>query len=286
MRPEVTGFFDEATNTISYIVRDPDSRRAAIIDPVLDFDVHAARTSTQSLDRVCQAIDDAGLEVDWILETHPHADHLSGAAILKQRCGGRIAIGEGIVEVQRVWRDVFDLGSDFRPDGHQFDQLFADGDGFSLGNLKAKVMHTPGHTPACVTYVIGDAAFVGDTLFMPDFGSARTDFPGGDARALYRSIRRILALPEDTRVFVAHDYGPGGRRIAWETTVAAERAENKHVRDGIEEEEFVALRQARDKELSAPALLLPSIQVNIRAGALPPKSASGTVFLKIPVNSV
>jgi len=284
MALEVAAFYDRQTATVSYIAADAASRRAAVIDPVLDYNPRSGRTGTGSADRIVDYVTERGLTVDWLLETHPHADHLSAASHLQERLGGRIAIGAGILEVQERWREIYDLGDDLPCDGSQFDHLFADEEAFRIGGLQARVWHTPGHTPACVTYLIADAAFVGDTLFMPDYGTARADFPGGDARALYRSIRRVLSLPPETRLFTCHDYCPGGREVAWETTVAAQRAENKHVREGIDEEAFVAMRSARDQELDAPELLLPAVQVNIRGGHLPPPAANGTVYLKIPVN--
>jgi glyoxylase-like metal-dependent hydrolase (beta-lactamase superfamily II) len=285
--PQVTGCFDPATSSISYVVADPATGAAAIIDPVLDFDPKAARTSTASSDRIVDAA--AGLHVDWILETHTHADHLSAALHLKRRLGCPIGIGAHVTAVQKAWQQLLNLGAGFRADGSQFDHLFTDGEQVRLGNLTVTVWHTPGHTPACVTYVVrgtkGPAcAFVGDTLFMPDYGTARADFPGGDARQLFRSIRRILSLPPDTRVFVAHDYQPDGRAVAFESTVAEQRRANLHVKDGVAEDEFVTFRTARDKTLGQPTLLLPAIQVNIRAGALPPPDETGTSYLKIPLN--
>jgi len=288
MTPHVTAFFDEATYTVSYVVREPDGPRAAIIDSVLDFDPKSGRTSTASADRIIAFVREHGLTVDWILETHAHADHLSAAPYLKAALGGRIGIGEHITEVQRIFKKVFNLEKTFNTDGAQFDHLFREGEEFRIGGMTARVMHTPGHTPADVTYVIGDAAFVGDTLFMPDYGTARADFPGGDARRLYRSIRRLLEeLPPETRLFLCHDYKASGRdHYAWETTVAEERAHNLHVHDGVSEEAFVAMRTARDKTLAMPVLLLPSVQVNIRAGQLPPPEDNGVSYLKIPVNVI
>jgi glyoxylase-like metal-dependent hydrolase (beta-lactamase superfamily II) len=282
--PEVHGFFDQGTNTISYIVADPATRRAAIIDSVLDFDAKSGRTRTDSADRIVAEIGRLGLAVDWILETHAHADHLSAAPYVQQKVGGRIAIGEQITEVQKTFKTIFNLERGFTADGRQFDHLFADGEGFHIGRIEGHVMHTPGHTPACVTYLIGDAAFVGDTLFMPDYGTARCDFPGGCARQLYRSIRKILALPPATRLFVCHDYMPGGRPVKWETTVAEQRARNLHVHDSISEDEFVAMRTARDKTLDMPALIVPSVQINIRAGHLPPAEDNGIRYVKVPLN--
>ena len=285
--PKVTAFFDKDTNTISYVVQDPGSEACAIIDSVMDFDFPAGRISYTSADKLIQFVRDQGLAVEWLIETHAHADHLSGAPYIQQQLGGKLGIGEHIVTVQQEFGKVFNEGTEFRRDGSQFDRLFKDGDTYSIGSLTAHVMHTPGHTPACTTHVIGDAAFVGDTLFMPDGGTARADFPGGNARTLYRSMRRILeTLPPDTRLFMCHDYGPNGREIRWETTVADERAHNIHVRDGISEDEFVAMREARDKTLAVPKLILPSLQVNIRAGHLPEPDASGKRFLKVPLNGL
>jgi glyoxylase-like metal-dependent hydrolase (beta-lactamase superfamily II) len=291
MHPDVTGFFDAATNTITYLVADASTSRAAIIDPVLDFDSASGRTATANADAVVAAVQQQGLTVDWLLETHVHADHLSGAPYLKQRLTelnlGRpkIAIGEHIRRVQEVFRTLFNAEPAFITDGRQFDRLFADGERFAIGQLLADVLHTPGHTPACLTYVVGDAAFVGDTLFMPDYGTARADFPGGDAAALYCSIRRILALPGHTRIFTAHDYkAPGRDAYAWESTVAEQRARNLHVHDGVSEAEFVAMRVARDKTLSVPKLLLPAVQVNMRAGQRPPPEDNGVSYLKIPLD--
>jgi glyoxylase-like metal-dependent hydrolase (beta-lactamase superfamily II) len=285
--PQVRGFFDAATSTLSYLVVDPATKSAAIIDPVLDYEAKAARTTTASADRLVEAA--AGLKVEWILETHTHADHLSAAPYVKSRLGGRIAIGAHVAEVQRTWKKLLNLDPDFRADGSQFEQLFGEGDRFKIGSLDVEVLHTPGHTPACNTYVVkgedGSAcAFVGDTLFMPDYGTARADFPGGDARQLFRSIRRILSLPSDTRVFVGHDYQPGGRPVAYEATVAEHRAANLHVKDGTTENAFVEFRTGRDRTLDMPTLLLPSIQVNIRAGRLPAAESNGIAYLKIPLN--
>ncbi len=284
MKPKVKAFFDEATFTVSYVVSDPQSRAAAIVDSVLDFDPKSGRSSTGSADRIIAYVEEEGLKVDWVLETHVHADHLSAAPYLKHRLGGSISIGADVGLVQQAFKTVFNL-KNLAADGSQFDHLFAEGDAFGIGAVEAQVMATPGHTPACVTYVIGDAAFVGDTLFMPDYGTARTDFPGGDAHQLYRSIRRILALPPETRIFHCHDYkAPGRDDYAWETTVAAQRADNLHIHDGIGEEDFVALRRSRDKDLAMPLLILPAVQVNMRAGHLPPPEDNGVSYLKIPVN--
>ena len=285
MKPGVKSFFDKETNTVTYVLIDPSGKTCAIIDPVLDFDPASGRTSTASADEVLGFIKENGLEAAWILETHAHADHLSAAAYLKPMTGAKTGTGRHITEVQAVFKDIFKLGDEFKPDGEQFDHLFDDGDVFQVGSLEVRVMHTPGHTPSCITYVAGDAAFVGDTLFMPDYGTARADFPGGDAAALYRSIRRILALPGETRIFLCHDYkAPGRDEYVWETTVARQRAANIHIHDGVTEQDFVEFRNRRDAELNMPKLILPSIQVNIRAGEMPPADDSGVVFLKIPVN--
>lgn len=286
-RPEVSAFFDEPTNTVSYVVADPVSKVCAIIDSLLDFDPASGRTSRDSADRIIAHVRERGLEVTWILETHVHADHLSAAPYLRQQVGGDMAIGEQITQVQTVFGKLFNAGPDFSRDGSQFQTLFKDGDSFPIGTIQARAIHTPGHTPACMTYLIGDAAFVGDTLFMPDFGSARCDFPGGDARTLYRSIQKIFALPPQTRLFMCHDYkAPGRDDYRWETTVAAERAGNLHVRDGITEDEFVAMRTARDATLSMPRLILPAVQVNMRAGHPPPPEANGIRYLKIPLDAL
>jgi glyoxylase-like metal-dependent hydrolase (beta-lactamase superfamily II) len=281
--PTIDPFFDEATFTITYLVSDPVSRRAAIVDPVRDYDHRSGKASTTSADRVLARAVERGVAVDWILETHAHADHLTAAPYLKAKTGARVAIGEHIREVQAIFRKVFDAG-DVSEDGREFDRLVRDGDRLPLGTLEIEVMHLPGHTPADVAYRIADAVFVGDTIFMPDYGTARTDFPGGDAAQLYRSVRRLLALPPETRLFMCHDYkAPGRDHYAWETTVSEQRARNIHVRDGVGEAAFVALRTQRDATLAAPVLLLPSIQVNIRAGNFPPPAANGTVYLRIPV---
>ena len=287
MKPGVEAFFDTDTNTVTYVLMDPDSKHCAIIDPVLDFDPASGRTRTASADRVLGFVRGNDLEVDWILETHAHADHLSAAAYMKAETGARTGTGRLISQVQAVFKDIFGLGDEFVPDGSQFDSLFDDGDRLQVGSLEIGVMHTPGHTPSCVTYVAGDAAFVGDTLFMPDYGTARTDFPGGDAAVLYRSIGRILALPAETRVFLCHDYkAPGRDEYQWETTVAAQRAHNVHIHDGVTEQAFVEFRRQRDSALNMPKLILPSIQVNIRAGEMPPADENGKVFLKVPVNAL
>jgi glyoxylase-like metal-dependent hydrolase (beta-lactamase superfamily II) len=284
MKVGVEAFFDAATSTLSYVVADPDGRSCAIVDPVLDYDAASGRTRTDSADRIAAHVRERALEVEWILETHAHADHLSGARRLQQELGGRIGIGARITEVQRIFKEVYNLEATFNTDGSQFDHLFADEETFRIGGLEGRVIFTPGHTPACCTYVIGDCAFVGDTLFMPDGGTARCDFPGGDAATMYRSIQRILSLPPETRLFVCHDYQPGGREVAWETTVAEERRRNIHVGGGRGESEFVELRTRRDATLSTPALLIPSIQVNVRAGELPPAEDNGVRYLKVPLN--
>ena len=286
MQPRIEAFFDEATNTVSYVVAEPVGTAAAIIDPVLDFDPKSGRTATRSADEIVDYTRQEGLNVEWILETHPHADHLTAAPYLKETLGGRIAIGEGIRQVQRNFATVFNLGDGLATDGSQFDRLWADGDTLTVGAMEGEVLATPGHTPACVAYRFGDAVFVGDTLFMPDFGSARCDFPDGDARTLYRSVQRLLGLPPQTRLFMCHDYGPGGRAYAWETTVAEQKSDNKHLHDGVTEDDFVAMRTARDAELSMPALLLPAIQLNIRAGYPPEPEGNGVSYLKIPLNGV
>jgi glyoxylase-like metal-dependent hydrolase (beta-lactamase superfamily II) len=286
VKPEVTAFFDEPTNTVTYVVKDPRSKSCAIIDSVLDIDYAAGRISYASADRVVEFVAQHGLKVEWHIETHVHADHLSAAPYLQQKLGGKIGIGKNITIVQETFGKVFNEGTEFQRDGSQFDRLFGDGDSYQIGGMLAHALHTPGHTPACMTHVIGDAAFVGDTLFMPDGGSARADFPGGDARTLYRSIRRVLVLPPGTRLFMCHDYGPNGRNIKWETTVGEQRDHNIHVRDGISEEEFVAMREARDKTLEMPRLIIPSLQVNMKAGELPKPDASGKRFLKVPLNTL
>lgn len=286
----VEGFYDTATSTISYIVMDQHSRACALMDSVLDYDPKSGRTHTASADRMIARVRALGAEVAWILETHAHADHLSAAPYLKQQLGGRVAIGRHIRQVQDVFGKLFNAGADFAHDGSQFDHLFEDDEVFQIGTLKARAMHTPGHTPACMTYVLEGgavpAAFVGDTLFMPDYGTARCDFPGGDPRILFRSINRVLSLPPETSLYMCHDYRPNGRALAFVTTVAEERSSNIHVRDGISEEEFVAMRTARDATLDMPVLLLPSVQVNMRAGQLPAAEDNGVRYLKIPLNAV
>lgn len=283
MQADVQAFFDHATSTASYLVCDPATKAAAIIDPVLDFEPKAARLSTASADQMLAAVADRGLDLKYVLETHAHADHLSAADYIRERTGARIAIGAHIVEVQKTFIPVFEA-DELADDGQVFDYLLNEGDRLPLGEISIGVLHTPGHTPADVTYLIGNAAFVGDTLFMPDYGTARADFPGGDARTLYRSIRKVLDLPPQTRLFVGHDYLPAGRdAFRWESTVAEQRQRNIHVREGVTEDAFVAMRKARDATLAAPTLILPSLQVNIRAGALPKASSSGRVFLKVPI---
>ena len=282
-QPRVHAQFDEATHTVSYVVWDPATRRAAIIDPVLDYDHRTGRVSHRSADDLLGFVADQGLSVDWVLETHAHADHLSAAPYLKEKTGAPIGIGARITEVQRTFAPVFGL-DDVSGDGREFDRLFRDGNTIALGGLQVEVMHTPGHTPACVSYRIGEAVFVGDTLFMPDYGTARADFPGGDARTLYRSIHRLLALPDATRLYLCHDYkAPGRDHFAWETTVGEEKTRNIHVGGGVDEASFVAMREARDATLAAPVLLLPSLQVNIRAGRLPDPDRDGRRFLRIPL---
>ncbi len=287
MKPQVTAFFDEDTFTVSYVVADPASKVCAIVDSVLDFDPASGRTSRKSADEVIAFIRKNGLKLDWILETHVHADHLSAAPYLRKELGGRVGIGFNVTVVQNTFGKVFNVEPEFKRDGSQFDHLFKDGESFKIGGIEAKAIYTPGHTPACMTYMIGDAAFVGDTMFMPDYGTARCDFPGGDARQLYRSIRKIFDLPPQTRLFMCHDYkAPGRDEYRWETTVAEERAKNVHVRDGISEDEFVAMRQKRDATLGMPRLILPSVQVNMRAGDLPPPEANGARYLKLPVDAL
>ena len=282
-RPIIRSFFDEPTNTVSYLVGDPATKKAAIIDPVLDYDHSSGEADTRSVEAMLKAAEDAGNTIEWVLETHAHADHLSGAPFIKAKTGAKIGIGEHIKDVQRIFRPIFNA-TDLKTDGSDFDHLFRDGERFKVGELDIEVLYTPGHTPADVSYKIEDAVFVGDTLFMPDYGTARADFPGGDAHRLYRSIKRLLALPEETRLFMCHDYkAPGRDTFAWETTVRGQRENNVHVKDGVSEDAFVAMRQARDTKLSAPKLLLPSIQVNIRAGKFPPAEANGVRYLAIPV---
>ena len=285
-KPNVSAFFDEATFTVTYVVSDPATRRAAVIDPVLDFDPASGRTSTTSADKVVAHVKDNNLGVDWILETHVHADHLSGTPYLREKLGGKAAIGKDVTAVQETFKGVFNL-KDLATDGSQFDHLFGDADTFTVGDIAGHVIATPGHTPACITYVIGDAAFVGDTLFMPDFGSARTDFPGGSAPQLYESIRKILALPDDTRLFMCHDYkAPGRDEFAWETSVAEQKASNIHINETVSRDEFVEMREGRDSQLGMPKLILPSLQVNLRAGKLPEPEDNNVRYLKIPLDAV
>ncbi|MED5547658.1 MAG: MBL fold metallo-hydrolase [Pseudomonadota bacterium] len=286
-RPEIAAFFDETTFTVSYVVHDPASSEAAIIDSVLDYEASSGRTSSGSADRVLAYVTSKNLKVAWHIETHAHADHLSAAPYLQEKLGGKLAIGREIVRVQEVFGKIFNAGTRFARDGSQFDHLFADGETFTLGTLTGTALHVPGHTPADMAYVIGDAAFVGDTLFMPDYGTARADFPGGDARQLYRSIRRLLTLPPETRLFLCHDYkAPGREEFVWETTVAEQRAANVHVHDGVSEDDFVDMRTRRDATLSMPNLILPSVQVNMRGGHLPEPEDNGVRYLKIPVNAL
>jgi len=285
MTPQITGFFHEDTFTVSYVVADPTSKHCAVIDSVLEFDQASGRTSHTSAELIIAHVRDAGLTVDWVLETHVHADHLSAAPYLLRMLGGKLGIGEHVRTVQDVFGKLFNAGPEFAHDGSQFDHLFKDGEKFSIGALQARVMHTPGHTPACLSYVIGDAVFVGDTLFMPDYGTARCDFPGGDARQLYRSIRKLFELPPAMRVFLCHDYKAPGRDVfQWQTSIGEQRADNVHIHDGVSEDEFAAMRAARDKTLAMPHLILPSVQVNMRAGHLPPPENNGVAYLKLPLN--
>lgn len=284
MSLSVEAFFETSSSTISYVVTEPNGRHCALIDTVLDYEQASGRTSTVSADKIAEHVEARGLTVDWLLETHAHADHLSAARYLQKRLGGQIAIGAGITEVQSLFKDVFNLEKTFNTDGSQFDHLFADGEIFHIGRQQARVMYTPGHTPACATYIIDDCAFVGDTLFMPDGGTARADFPGGDASTLYQSIQKILELPPTTKVYICHDYQPGGRELAFETTVAEQRQRNIHVGGGTDQGQFVERRTDRDKTLSVPTLLVPSIQVNVRAGDMPPPEDNGTSYLKVPIN--
>lgn len=286
VKPEIRAFFDEPTNTVSYLVWDPATMEGAVIDPVLNFDHRSGEAKVDSADTMLAEAERRGIKITRVLETHAHADHLSGAPYIKLKTGAPIAIGEHIKDVQRIFRPVFNA-TDISGEGSEFDHLFKDGERFKLGTLDAEVMYTPGHTPACVSYKIGDAVFVGDTMFMPDYGTARADFPGGNAHALYKSIQRILSLPPETRLFMCHDYkAPGRDRYAWETTVGEEKTRNVHVHEGVSEDEFVAMREARDAKLATPLLLLPSIQVNIRAGKFPPAEANGVRYLKVPVKLV
>lgn len=286
LKPDVTAFFDPPTNTVSYIVKDPDSNACAIIDSVMDIDYAAGRISYESADKIIQFVKDHDLKVEWLIETHAHADHLSAAPYIQGKLGGKLGIGENIKIVQNVFGKIFNEGTEFQRDGSQFDRLFKDGDTYQIGGMTAFAMLTPGHTPACMTHVIGNAAFVGDTLFMPDSGTARADFPGGDAHVLFHSIKRVLALPSETRLFMCHDYAPSGREIKWETSVAEERAHNIHVRDGVSEEKFVQMRTTRDATLELPKLIIPSIQVNMRGGNLPEPDETGKRHLKVPINEL
>ena len=286
MTVAVQSFFDPATWTVSYVVYEKEGTACAIIDSVLDYDAKSGRTRTTSADKLVEFVQQKNLRVDWILETHAHADHLSAAHYLRAKLGGKIAIGAAITDVQDVFKGIFNLEPEFRPDGHQFDHLLRDGETFAIGALTAEALSVPGHTPACMAYRVGDTVFVGDTLFMPDVGTARCDFPGGDAHSLYRSMRRLLSLPAETRLFMCHDYPPEGRSALWETTVAEQRAGNIHVHDGVSEEDFVKMRTARDATLEMPVLILPSVQVNIRAGEMPPKEDNGVSYLKIPLNAL
>lgn len=283
--PKVTGFFDDASNTISYVVQAPNSTSCAIIDPVIEFDPAAGRLTTEGSEKLISFIKDQGLTLEWIIETHVHADHLSGAPYIQEQLGGKIGIGEQVQTVQDTFGKVFNEGTEFQRDGSQFDRLFKDGDTYDLGGITCMALHTPGHTPACMVHIIGDAAFVGDTLFMPDGGSARADFPGGDAGQLYDSIQRVLALPDDMRLFMCHDYGPGGRTIAWETTVKEQRDANIHVGAGKTREEFIKFRTERDAQLAVPKLILPSLQVNMRGGEVP-RDDDGNMVLKTPINKI
>ncbi len=287
MKPDVHAFFDEATNTLTYVLREPEGRACAIVDSVLDFDYASGRTDTRSADAVIAFVKEQELDLQWILETHVHADHLSAAPYIQERLGGKIGIGQRITVVQDTFGKVFNEGTRFQRDGSQFDKLFEEGDSFMIGQMRGDVLHTPGHTPACLTYVVGDAAFVGDTLFMPDFGTARCDFPGGSSATLYDSVQKILALPEETRIFVGHDYkAPGREEYAWETTVGAQKALNVHIGAGKSKEEFIAMRDARDATLAMPRLIIPSLQVNMRAGQMPEPEDNGVSYLKVPVNGI
>ena len=286
MKPQIEAFFDDATWTVSYVVFDEAGGHCALVDSVLDYDAKSGRTRTHSADRIVAFVQSMGLQVQWILETHAHADHLSAAHYLRGRLGGKIAIGAAITQVQEVFKAIFHLEPEFHPDGRHFDHLLRDDEEFAIGQLKATALAVPGHTPACMAYQIADAIFVGDTLFMPDVGTARCDFPGGDARTLYQSVRKLLSLPPQTRLFMCHDYPPAERSPAWQTTVADQRAHNIHVHDGLSEEAFVELRTRRDATLDMPVLILPAVQVNIRAGAMPPAEDNGVTYLKIPINAL
>ena len=284
--PEVTGFFDSDTNTITYVVKDPDSNSCAVIDSVMDIDYAAGRITFEHADEIIALIKEKGLDLEWLIETHVHADHLSGAPYIQENLGGKIGISKNITMIQDTFGKVFNEGTDFQRDGSQFDVLFDDGDTYKIGAMDVFVIHTPGHTPACMTHIVGNAAFVGDTLFMPDGGSARADFPGGDAGELYDSIHKILSLPDDMRLFICHDYGPDGRDILWETSVGDELAHNIHIGGGVSRDDFIATRTARDATLDMPKLIIPSLQVNMRAGKMPPEDDEGNTFLKVPVNGL
>ena len=284
--PIIKAFHDRSSGTISYVVEDKETKKCAVIDSVLDFDMASGRTSTKNADLIIEYIAQKKLIIDWIIETHVHADHLSAAPYIQEKIGGKIGIGEEIILVQDTFGKIFNAGTEFERDGSQFDKLFKDNDIYTIGELNAKTIHTPGHTPACMVHVIEDTAFVGDTLFMPDGGTARADFPGGDARTLFRSIKKILNLPGETRLFICHDYGPGGREVAWETTVSEQRSNNIHVKVGISEDKFVEIREARDATLSMPKLIIPATQVNMRAGDLPEEEENGVNYLKIPINKL
>ena len=287
MGPDITAFFDKATNTISYIVCDPNGSACAVIDSVLDFDFSSGRTDTRSADKLINFVKENKLDVQWLLETHVHADHLSAAPYIQMEVGGKIGIGSNITDVQKTFGKIFNEGTEFQRDGSQFDKLFLEGDTFHIGKLRGDVLHTPGHTPACMTYVIGDAAFVGDTLFMPDFGTARCDFPGGSSENLFSSIQKILSLPDATRIFVGHDYkAPGREHYAWETTVGEQKKKNIHIKSGKSKEDFVKLRDERDAKLAMPKLIVPSLQINMRAGNMPEPDEQGDVFLKVPINKM
>lgn len=284
--PEIKPYYDEDTNTVSYLVIDPETKAAAVVDSVLNFDYAAGAISYQQADEIIKEIKGCGLRLEWLIETHVHADHLSAAPYIQQECGGNIMISEEIRSVQDIFGKVFNAGTEFERDGSQFDRLLKDGDDYSIGNIRCQAIHTPGHTPACMAHVIGDAVFVGDTLFMPDGGTARADFPGGNARTLYRSIQKILSLPEETRVFVCHDYQPNGRAVAWETTIKDQLERNIHIGQGVSEDEFVQNREARDATLKMPELIMPSIQVNMRAGDMPEPEDNGDIYLKVPVSGL
>ena len=287
MGPDITAFFDEASNTISYVVRDPNGSACAIIDSVLDFDFASGRTDRQSADKLIKFVQENKLDVQWLLESHVHADHLSAAPYIQEKVGGKIGIGSRITDVQETFGKIFNEGTEFQRDGSQFDKLFVEGDTFHIGQMRGDVLHTPGHTPACLTYIIGDAAFVGDTLFMPDFGTARCDFPGGSSEKLFSSIQKILTLPDATRIFVGHDYkAPGREEYAWETTVGEQKAKNVHIGTGSSKEDFVKLRDERDATLGMPRLIVPSLQVNMRAGNMPEPDSEGDVFIKVPINKL